>query len=69
MGPQPVPVGADVKPLPELDFDVHDAREWVRFVSDSIVLSGRSRRTGEAYARNVRILVCRLGKPAFHRIE
>lgn len=64
MSPQPVPVRADVKPLPAFDFDLYDAREWFRFVSDWIVLSGRSRRTGEAYARNVRILVYRLGKPA-----
>ena len=48
MSPQPVPVRADVKPLTTFDFDAYDAREWFRFVSDWIVLSGRPRRTGEA---------------------
>jgi integrase len=61
---EPVSSAPEVKHLPSFDFDVSDPQGWFRHVADWIVLSGRSRRTGEAYARDVRILVARIGKPA-----
>jgi integrase len=56
---------AAVNPLPDLDFDVCDANAWYRYVVDSLVLTGLARRSGEAYAREVRILVRRFEKPPF----
>lgn len=49
----------------DIDFDVRDPNGWYRYVADSLVLTGLSRRSGEAYAREVRILVRRFGRPPF----
>jgi integrase len=54
-----------VNPLPDIDFDVRDPDGWYRYVADSLVLTGLARRSGEAYAREIRILVRRTGKPPF----
>ncbi len=60
-----IPPAAVVNPLPDIDFDVSDANAWYRYVADSLVLTGLSRRSGEAYAREVRILVRRFERPPF----
>lgn len=49
----------------DIDFDVRDPNGWYRYVADSLVMTGLSRRSGEAYAREVRILVKRFGLPPF----
>ncbi len=54
---------AVVNPLPDIDFDVSDPDGWYRYVADSFVLTGLARRSGEAYAREVRILVRRVYPP------
>ncbi len=46
-----------VNPLSDVDFDVNDPDGWYLYVADSLVLTGLSRRSGEAYAREFRILV------------
>ncbi len=51
--------------LPTFDFDVSDPNGWFHYVADWVVISGNSRRTGETYAREVRILVREHAKPAF----
>ncbi len=56
---------AVVNPLRDIDFDVSDPNGWYRYVADSFVLTGLSRRSGEAYAREVRILVHRFGMVPF----
>ena len=56
---------AVVNPLPDIDFDVSDPDGWYRYVADSFVLTGLARRSGEAYAREVRILVHRFGMAPF----
>lgn len=53
----------EVNPLPAFTFDVNDPKAWFRYVADWVVINGNSRRTGEAYARDVRILLTRLEKP------
>ena len=58
-----------VNPLSDIDFDVSDANGWFRYVADSLVLTGLSRRTGQTYAREIRILVHRFGKPPFMLTE
>lgn len=60
---------AAVNPLPDIDFDVSDPNGWYRYVADSMVLTGLSRRSGEAYAREVRILVRRFKRPPFMLTE
>ncbi len=62
---KPSPLAENINPLNNIDFDVNDANGWYRYVADSLVLTGLSRRSGEAYAREVRILVRRFGKPPF----
>ena len=63
---QPVTLSCEVNPVPPVfSFDVNDPEGWYRYVADWVVLSGNSRRTGETYAREVRILLSRLNKPAF----
>ncbi len=54
-----------VNPLSDIDFDVSDPNGWYRYVADSLVLTGLARRSGEAYAREVRILVHRFERPPF----
>jgi len=61
IGPSPT----KVNPLPSFEFDVSDPNGWYRYVTDWVVINGKSRRTGEAYAREIRILVRHCGKPAF----
>ncbi len=63
------PPPAVVNPLTDMDFDVRDPNGWYRYVADSLVLTGLSRRSGEAYAREVRILVRRFGQPPFMLTE
>ena len=46
-----------VNPLSDVDFDVNYPNERYRYVVDSLVLTGLSRCSGEAYAREIRILV------------
>lgn len=65
MAKENVSTTTKVNKLPAFNFDVNDPRAWYRFVADWVVLQGKARRTGETYARNVRILLTRLGKPAF----
>ena len=48
-----------VNPLPDTDFDLRDPNGWYRYVADSLVLTGLARRSGETYAREIRILVQR----------
>lgn len=52
-------------PLTDADFDVSDPNGWYRYVADSLVLTGLSRRSGEAYAREIRILVHHFKRPPF----
>lgn len=56
-------------PIPDIDFDFNDPNAWFRYVADSFVLTGLARRSGEAYAREVRILVRWAGKPPFQMTE
>ncbi len=58
-----------VNPLSDIDFDVADPNGWFKYVADSLVLTGLSRRTGETYAREIRILVHRFKKPPFMLTE
>ena len=58
-----------LNPLPDIDFDVRDPNGWYQYVADSLVLTGLSRRSGEAYAREIRILVRRFGRPPFMLTE
>ncbi len=58
-----------VNPLSDIDFDVSDPNGWFRYVADSLVLTGLARRTGQTYAREIRILVHRFGKPPFMLTE
>ncbi len=51
--------------LPSFSFDVCDPPPWYAYVADSLVLTGLKRRSGEAYAREVRILVKRFECPPF----
>lgn len=54
-----------VNPLPDFQFDASDPNGWYQYVADSLVLTGLSTRTGETYAREIRILMRRFGKPPF----
>jgi hypothetical protein len=45
---EPVSSAPESKHLPALDVDVSDAQSWFCYVAYRSVLSGRSRRTGEA---------------------
>jgi len=65
MSPQTASPTQEVNPRSTLSFDVNDPQGWFRYVTDWIVINGKSRRTGETYAREVRLLVRRAGKPAF----
>ncbi len=65
MTDESTPSAAVLNPLPDIDFDVCDPNGWYRYVADSLVLTGLARRSGEAYAREVRILVRRFDKPPF----
>lgn len=65
MSDQIVPTAQEVNLPPAFRFDVNDPKGWFKYVADWVVINGKSRRTGEAYARDVRILVSRLQKPAF----
>ena len=58
-----------VNPLPDTDFDLRDPNGWYRYVADSLVLTGLARRSGEAYAREIRILVRRFQRPPFTLTE
>jgi integrase len=52
-----IPGVPKINPLKDADFDPVDANGWYRYVADSLVLTGLARRSGEAYAREIRILV------------
>ena len=65
MGTQPTPPTTVVNFLPGANFDVWDADAWYHYVADALVLTGLARRSGEAYAREIRILVHRFQKPPF----
>ena len=54
-----------VNSLLDFQFDASDPNGWYRYVADSLVLTGLARRTGETYAREIRILTRRFGKPPF----
>ncbi|MBW2690648.1 MAG: tyrosine-type recombinase/integrase [Deltaproteobacteria bacterium] len=69
MSTEPSVSTPNVNPLSDIDFDVSDANGWYRYVADSLVLTGLSRSTGETYAREVRILVRRFGRPPFMLTE
>jgi integrase len=60
---------AKPNPIAGLDFDFNDPNAWYRYVADSFVLTGLSRLSGKAYAREIRILVHRFGKPPFELTE
>jgi len=65
MSTESTPSNGGLNPLPDIDFDVRDPNGWYRYVADSLVLTGLAPRSGETYAREVRILVHRFGKPPF----
>lgn len=58
-----------LNPISDIDFDFNDPNAWYRYVVDCFILTGVSRRSGEAYAREVRILVRWSGKPPFQLTE
>lgn len=49
----------------EARYHNYDPNGAYRYVADSLVPTGLSRRSGEIYAREVRILVKRFGQPPF----
>jgi len=55
----------NLNPLSDIDFDINDANAWYRYVADSFILAGLAPHSGEAYAREVRILVHWAQKPPF----
>ena len=63
------PEPGNLNPVSGIDFDFNDPAAWYRYVADSFVLTGLSRRSGEAYAREVRILARRYGRPPFELTE
>ncbi len=65
MSNESTPSEGVLNPLPDIGFDVRDPNGWYRYVADSLVLTGLARRSGEAYAREVRILVRRFDRPPF----
>ena len=65
MKEKPTAVLPKVNPLRDVDFDVNDPNGWYRYVADSLVLAGLARRSGETYAREIRILVHRFERPPF----
>jgi integrase len=65
MGNESTVPAAVVNPLADVDFDVLDPNGWYRYVTDGLVLTGLSRRSGEAYAREIRILVRRFQRPPY----
>ncbi len=69
MSTEPSVSTPNVNPLSDIDVDVSDANGWYRYVADSLMLTGQSPRTGETYAREIRILVHRFGKPPFMLAE
>ena len=58
-----------VNPPSDINFDINDPDGWYRYVADSLVMTGLARRSGEAYAREVRILVKRFEQPPFMLTE
>ncbi len=65
MSNESTPSEGVLNPLPDIDFDVRDPNGWYRYVADSLVLTSLACRSGEAYAREVRILVHRFDRPPF----
>ncbi|MCK5806429.1 MAG: tyrosine-type recombinase/integrase [Lentisphaeria bacterium] len=65
MSNESTPSEGVLNPLPDINFDVGDPNGWYRYVADSLVLTGLARRSGETYAREVRILVRRFDRPPF----
>ena len=65
MTKESTPACEAVNLLPDFDFDICDPNGWYRYVADSLVLTGLAPRSGEAYAREVRILVRRFEKAPF----
>ncbi len=59
------PAAAEINPLNDAHFDPEDANAWYRYVADSMVLTGLAKRSGEAYAREVRILVRHFNKAPY----
>ena len=57
-----ISAAVNVNPLSDFAFDVTDPNGWHRYVADSLVLAGLARRSGETYAREIRILVKRFGR-------
>lgn len=64
-----IPKPSSVNPLKDTNFDLADPNGWYRHVADSLVMTGLSQRSGEAYAREVRILVRRYECPPFGLTE
>jgi integrase len=58
-------IAANVNPITDANFKPDDPNGWYDYVTDSLVLSGLARRSGETYAREIRILVKRFNKPPF----
>ena len=50
MNPESTVPEGTVNPLPDFHFDPSDPNGWYRYVADSLVLTGLSRRTGKTYA-------------------
>jgi len=58
-----------INPVSGIDFGAADPNGWYRYVADSISLTGLADRTGETYAREIRILVAQFRKPPFELTE
>jgi len=58
-----------INPVSGIDFGASDPNGWYRYVADSISLTGLADRTGETYAREIRILVAQFRKPPFELTE
>lgn len=59
---QPIPVPTPATSLPDACCDLASPDDWYQYMRDRFVLTGLSRRSAEAYAGQVRILVRDVGK-------
>jgi integrase len=60
-----IPAAHEINLLKDAHFAPDDPNGWYRYVADSLVLTGLARRSGEAYAREIRILVRRFKKAPY----
>ena len=69
MSIEPTVSANPVNPLSDFPFDACDPNGWYRYVTDSFVLTGLARCSGETYAREVRLMTRRYEKPPFAMSE